>query len=110
MCVAGTLTGHTVLTAVLYSGPQDEATIKLLLNAGANIENSNDAGANALLCACANDCRCEEVLDLVLDQCPHLLNQRQKPRTLKWRAVFKLCRLAVRLGFVGPAVAQALRP
>ena len=89
---------------VKFGGGQAMATFRAILRRDVNLALKSFWGANALHFACSNPDANGALIKAMLAQ-PAIaaqLNQGQWPTTLKWKAVFRLAKVAVRFGAKTP--------
>jgi ankyrin repeat protein len=91
--------GMTALNVAIVFGPRKIDTVRVLLDAGANIRARAHAGSTVLNIAVANlDLGTEDVLALILERAPELLNDPSRPTTFKWKTITWAARVVARRG------------
>ena len=89
---------------VKFGGGQAMATFRAIMRRDVNLALKSFWGANALHFACSNPDANGALIKIMLAQ-PAIaaqLNQGMWPTTLKWKAVFRLAKIAVRFGAKNP--------
>ena len=102
-----TLVGGCTLGHTLYIGTSKLDSIKVLLNAGCNLDYRTHSGSSVLMNAVANEDSDPNVLRLILEKLKNsctreqfleMINYRRKPTTLKWKSIHFVARMLYRTG------------
>jgi ankyrin repeat protein len=97
--------GTALLNAICFGGSPKMDAVRVLLDAGANIRVRNYLGINVIPHATINlDLGSEDVLRLLLERAPDLLNAPLRATTCKFKVILWLLRFAVRRGVTSKMV------
>ena len=87
-------------TSPVQVGPQKRETVQALLDAGVSLTTFSDTGAHLFTACAANaDADAEFITYLLgLPGVAHLLNEPMRPKSRKWKFLYAVSRLLVKLG------------
>ena len=91
-------TGANALTLALSQGPNKQKTLEFLLKAGMNGSFVAASGTTNLIAVCGNVDSDPEIVEMILDLTQCDINERCRPRSLRWKAIRYVCKFATLTG------------